>query len=322
MANRSIDEGQFITVSNLEQWLVIRGSDRSNPVLLILSGPGVGLSAIAPFFETWEESFTLVFWDQPGAGATYGKNPESQGVLSVERLASDGLMVVDHLRQRLGVEKVAVMGISAGSIIGLHMMTEMPGLFSAYVGTGQFVNWAEQDLRGYSLLLQQARAQDNAEGVAELEELGAPPYPSAAEDGIKSKYHSALTVAEMAAFPIFSALMTEALTGPSPTASYIPQGITLGDPRQLATVAYSVMRDEYLSFNAWALGLEFEMPVFFIQGDVDYYSTTSVVQEYEAAITAPAKATVIIEDGSHSVFWQREKFLTALRQFVLPVLTN
>ena len=317
---RNVETGQFVSINGLDQWLVMRGEDYSNPVLLVLSGPGVALSAIVPFFAEWEESFTLVHWDQPGSGATYGRNPQGQGELSIARLVSDGLAVVNHIQQSLNVEKVAVLGISAGSIVGLHMVTESPEMFSAYVGTGQFVNWAKQDAQGYQLLLDQQRDLGNAEAVEELLTLGPPPYEDLESDVIKSKYISALTAEEMAEFPVFSGLMTEALTNPPENASYIPSGVSLGDPRQLATNAYQIMREQYLGFDAAGLSLEFSMPMFFIQGAEDFYSVTSVVQEYEAAITAPLKRTLVIENGSHSVFWLRSKFLQALRQYVLPAL--
>lgn len=322
MNTQSISEGRFITIDDLEQWIVIRGNDNTNPVMLIVSGPGVGLSAIAPFFEAWEEDFTLVHWDQPGSGATYGRNPEQQGALSVDRLVKDGLLVVDYLRDFLNVEKVAVLGISAGSIIGLRMMTEQAEAFSAYVGTGQFVNWAEQDKRGYEMILAQEQARDNSEAIEELMQLGPPPYADVAQDAMKSEYHSALTEPEMAELPVFSSLMAEALTNSSASADYIAQGVALGDPRQLATNAYSTMRAEYMAFDAWNLSTNFSMPMLFLQGDKDVYSVTAVVQEYEQAITAPYKETVILENGSHSVFWQRDVFLEALRQHLIPQITE
>ena len=56
----SIDEGFFVPIHGLEQWITIRGRDRRNPVLLVLAGPGVAMSVMAPFFAPWEEDFTIV----------------------------------------------------------------------------------------------------------------------------------------------------------------------------------------------------------------------------------------------------------------------
>jgi len=48
-----IEEGQFVQIGNLAQWIQIRGENRDNPVLLILhGGPGIAFSALTPIFRT------------------------------------------------------------------------------------------------------------------------------------------------------------------------------------------------------------------------------------------------------------------------------
>jgi pimeloyl-ACP methyl ester carboxylesterase len=320
MSTQSIDEGLFITINKTEHWIALRGKDVNNPVMLIISGPGVALSSIAPFFEAWEQDFTLIHWDQPGAGATHSVSPENQDALGIDRLVTDGIEVVEFVRQRLDVDRIVLLGISGGSIVGLRMMQERPNYFSAYVGSGQFVNWAEQDRLSYKLLLEKARLEDNKEAQQELVEIGPPPYEDSTIDEIKSKYASALTEAEMKVFPIFSALMGEALTNPPPTANYIPTGVALENPRVLATAAYKAIRSELLAFDAHSLPLEFVMPMFFFQGESDLYSVTSSVQAYENKIAAPIRKTIVIAGGGHSVIWLREQFLIELNRHVRPVV--
>ena len=73
MTALKIDTGLFVDINGVEQWITIRGSDLKNPVMLMLPGPGAGFSRMAEFFSPWERDFTLVQWDQPGAGATAAK---------------------------------------------------------------------------------------------------------------------------------------------------------------------------------------------------------------------------------------------------------
>jgi len=322
MVARIIDEGLFVEVNGLEQWVVMRGTAAENPALLIISGPGVALSPIAPFFEAWEQHFTLVFWDQPWSGATHALNPDGQGTLAIDRLVADGIAVAGFAKARLNKKKILVLGISAGSIIGLEMMQQQPEYFLAYVGTGQFIDWATQDALGYALLLEKAKREANAAAEQELLEIGKPPYADAATDAIKSNYHSALTEAEMREFPVFSNLMVEALSNPSADANYLAQGLPLSNPRELAMQAYVALREELVSFNAYELEADFAMPVLFLQGAEDYYSVTSEVQKYTSEINAPMKNTVVIEGGSHSVFWLRERFLAELNQHLGPLLID
>ncbi len=316
----SIDEGRFVPINGKNQWITVRGDNIGNPVLLILSGPGVALSPAAPFFETWERHFTLVHWDQPGSGATVSADPDPAQALTIERLVKDGIGVTEFVRQRLDIEELAVVGVSGGSVVGLTMMHEHPEYFSAYIGAGQFVNWSQQDALGYELLLKKSRTDGNLEAEQELLTIGQPPYQDSTTDTIKSKYHSALTLAEMKEFAEFSAIMNETLTNPSSSATYVPEGIAIQNPRTLAKAAYEDLRDELLGFDARKLPMEYVMPVFFFQGEEDYYSVTSIVQDYADEISAPHKEVVVIAGASHSVFWLRQVFLQELIRVVMPVI--
>jgi pimeloyl-ACP methyl ester carboxylesterase len=63
-------------IDGIEQWVSIRGADRRNPVLLYIhGGPGyVSMPMSWWFARGWEDYFTVVQWDQRGAGKTYMLN--------------------------------------------------------------------------------------------------------------------------------------------------------------------------------------------------------------------------------------------------------
>ena len=132
---QSIDDGAFVDVNGVPHWLTLRGADRSNPALLLVGGPGSCFAALAPFFADWEREFTLVQWDQPGGGFTFAKSGAE--ATTVARLVDDGLRVAALARERLQVPKLALLGFSGGTIVGLEMVRRRPELFSAYIGSGQ-----------------------------------------------------------------------------------------------------------------------------------------------------------------------------------------
>lgn len=309
----TLDEARFVNVRGMEQWIAIRGSDRSNPVLLIVGGPGVALSRMTPYFAPWERAFTIAHWDQPGAGGTYAKNHDGESeALSVERLTADGIAVADIVREHVCVNTVILLAISGGTIVGLEMIAERPDLFGAYVGTGQFVDWARQEARSYAMVLERARTADDRAAIAELERIGPPPYRDLASDVIRGKYAGALTAAEQAAFAALTPEVLAALRKPPPDASYVPAGLPDIDPREVSRAAYAQLREEYSTFDARRIATAFAVPMFFVQGDLDAYSTTPEVEEYAAAIDAPTKAVTIIEGGGHSCVFMRDAFLAVL----------
>jgi len=311
-----IDEGAFVPILGLDHWLTLRGDDRTNPALLVLGGPGVGLSAFAPLFAAWERQFTVVQWDQPGCGATHAKNGEARtGALTIERLVRDAIAVAGHARDRLGKKRVVLLGGSAGSMLALTIASRRPDLVSACVCTGAFVDWPRQDAASYALVLARARAAHDDAAVAELERIGPPPYRDTGTDAIKSKYAGAFTPAEAAAI----AAVRPALESPPADATYVAHGLVLGDPRALATAAYDQLRAEIVTFDARRLGRSFRVPVFFFQGEHDAYSVTDAVRDYVAWIDAPRKLLAVVPGAGHSLMFAAELLQELLLAHVRPI---
>ena len=75
-----VDERISLRIGGVEQWLSIRGHDRRNPVLLFIHGgpASVTMPVSYTFQSPWEDYFTVVQWDQRGAGKTYAANTEAQ----------------------------------------------------------------------------------------------------------------------------------------------------------------------------------------------------------------------------------------------------
>jgi len=65
-----IDETVVLTLGGTRQVVNIRGSDKANPILIYIhGGPGsVEMPMAWSFQRPWEDFFTVVQWDQRGAG--------------------------------------------------------------------------------------------------------------------------------------------------------------------------------------------------------------------------------------------------------------
>ena len=312
---RAIDDGFFASIRGEAQWITLRGADRANPALLMLTGPGAAFSRMAPFFATWEVAFTLVQWDQPGAGATYARNGEAP--LSLDRLAADAAAVAEIALARLGAAKLIVLGVSGGSIIGLKLAKARPDLAAAFVGTGQIVHWARQQALGYGRALKAAQTLGDAAAVADLERIGPPPYPDVATELVFSQRANTMTEAERAAFASLDAGAAAALATPPPGASWVPADLPLPDGRARGLAGYLALRDEIAAFDARALGLAFATPLIFQQGALDHYTPTTEVTAYAAAISAPAVKVIEVPGGGHSAVFLRERFLALLEKHAL-----
>lgn len=129
-----IDESFYTRIGGIDQWITIRGQDRANPVLLFIhGGPGdVTNPWSQSYFFSWTTHFTVVQWDQRGAGRTLQKSGESIGPsMTIERMTHDGIELAEFLRRHLGKDRIIVVGHSWGSVFGALMTKARPDLFHA-----------------------------------------------------------------------------------------------------------------------------------------------------------------------------------------------
>ena len=87
------------------------------------------------------QDFTVANWDQRGSAKTFGHNDRSAPDLTLDRLVDDAIEVAEHVRNRLSLRKVILVGQSWGSFLGVNVIKRFT-VFSAFVGTGQVVSLA------------------------------------------------------------------------------------------------------------------------------------------------------------------------------------
>jgi pimeloyl-ACP methyl ester carboxylesterase len=297
-----IEEGLYVQIGALAQWIQIRGENRDNPILLVLhGGPGVAFSAFTPIFRSWERDFTVVQWDQPGAGKTLSRNGRSSaGVLTIEGMAQDGVQVAEWVLRHLNQRKLIVFAASWGTVLGAIMIKRRPELFCAYVGAGQFVNAAQSEPLGYRLALKRAELLGDSKALKALRQIGPPPYANPNTLGVERR---ALGRVGVETFPRVRDLLSAALFSP---------GYTLKDGTALFRGAQtSVMQllQPLMAYDARRLGTTFETPLFFFQGALDLYTPAQVVQEYFATLQAPHKELTLWENEGHLTFLSNPKMV-------------
>jgi len=176
-----------LQLGGARQTILLRGHDVRKPLLLYLhGGPGGAHLSLAPFYSgELERHFVVVHWDQRGAGASCeGVDPAT---LSLEQIVADTLELAEHLKARFG-QPLVLLGHSWGSLVGVLAAQRRPELFSAYVGVGQLVNLRSNEEISYRWVLDEAKRRGDAEALAELEAIGAPPYASQDELGVQRGY--------------------------------------------------------------------------------------------------------------------------------------
>src|SRR5438477_8621339 len=184
VSSNGIDEAKAIEIGGIRQWITVRGRDRRNPILLVVhGGPAAPDLPNRYLFERpWNDYFTVVEWDQRGAGKTYELNdPEKVApTMHAERMLQDTEELVAYLRATYNKKKVFALGHSWGTILGLNLATRRPDWLYAYIGVGQMINMREAERICYDWVLNTARRAGDTQAVKELEAIAPYPEPNGA----------------------------------------------------------------------------------------------------------------------------------------------
>jgi len=307
-----IDEAKYVEVGGIQQWITIRGEDRNNPVLLFLhGGPG---DATNPWgyagFRLWLKHFTVVQWDQRGAGRTLGKNGSASAqTVTVNRLVQDGVELAALLTKSLGKNKVVLVGHSWGSTLGVLMAKARPELFYAFVGTGQVADSARNYAVAYDALVKKAEALKDERATQELRAVGPPPYTNGQGFGVQRKWSNFFEGADL----FIASMVGRALGAPGFTQRDM---LDWFDGQGLSAER---LVPETRVMPASALAGEFAMPIFVIQGAEDFTTPTSLAKTFVESIRAPSKEFVTIEGGHFAVFMKTAAFLDQLVPRVVPL---
>lgn len=307
----AIQEERFVRLGGVEQWITIRGSNRANPVLLIVhGGPGDAQSSLRSTYAVYEKDFTIVQWDQRGAGKTYAVNPNSPP--EPERVELDGIELAQYLCDYLAKKKVLVLGHSWGSYLAIGMVQRRPDLFAAYIGTGQVGSWRANVQAQFDFLLARARAANDRKKVEQLVAIGKPDPTNAKQYfswwSMRNPYMA------RADAKWFEDMIRMMRSNPD---------LTEGDLRTLGAgmefsgrTTLSAMLATELQVTARVL----EVPFFVIQGKDDMATPTSVAVKYFNVVKAPMKKLIIIEHAGHfALVTHRKEFLDALVKEVRPI---
>lgn len=309
-----VDDGFFHEIDGAKHWVRVRGDDLANPMILYLHG-GPGASAS---LSTWvlfqalglEKTFTIVYWDQPGAGRTFEAAGKviPPGVTQAS-IAADGCRIAEAMRRRYGKSKLVLVGGSWGSAIGLRMALERPDLFHAYVGTAQAVSKPQGEVIGYRRVLAEARARGDEKAISDLVKSGPPPYASVQPFLVQRKWASAYE--PMNGAMSFSAAATRAGLTKAENDLWL-EGFIASD-RYFVGAKFD---GDWTRFEACDLGRTFRTPMFFFHGADDNIAPAELVEAYANWIRAPRKLYVAIPGGGHNVSLRDPRFVELLNQHV------
>jgi proline iminopeptidase len=318
-----VERLETVRIGGIEQWVSVRGRDKRNPVLLFIhGGPGYASMPMSWWFTRgWEDYFTVVQWDQRGAGKTYLINDPAAiaPTMTLERMIADAEEMLRWAGSELGKSKVFVAGHSWGSFLGLELAKRHPGALHAYIGVGQLTNGPESERRGWRFALDAAKRAGNSAAVRELEAI-APYFPPGRCASLEDIYtqrrwldHYGGTMAFRQGNSDESDLVTLSPDYTDAEIARIWEGNEFSERhllRKVLCIDQSATR-------------QLLCPVLILAGRHDFDVSAQVAAEWFAELRAPYKRLVWFEDSGHLLMTEAPgRFLDALLTYALPMASQ
>jgi pimeloyl-ACP methyl ester carboxylesterase len=311
----SIAEVAYRRLGGIDQWVMVRGESVANPPLILLhGGPGLSETDLFRYYNApLERSFTVVYWDQRGAGRSFDRTiPRSS--MSVEQFVSDLDDLVDAVCTRLGKTKVVLFGHSWGSALGVLYAARFPEKVAAYVGSGQMGDAAAGEAVSYAHALAEAQRLGKRRALKKLRAIGPPPY------GAKEVFTQRATLARLeggmrptALWKMVRPVLVSAESSPFEFRTTM-QGFRF---------TLDAMWAEASRLNLTELVPALQMPVFFFLGRNDHWVPAETSVAYIDALTAPSKRLVWFEESGHEPFVDESaKFNALMAELVRAALPS
>jgi pimeloyl-ACP methyl ester carboxylesterase len=310
-----------VQLGGITQWISIRGRHRSNPILLFVhGGPGSPMMPASWFFQTpWEEYFTVVQWDQRGAGKTAAANEPATvtPTISLDRMVADGEELIAYLRRTFDQPKIFLMGHSWGTIIGVNLAQRHPDWLYAYIGMGQAVNSHDNERAGFEWALAEAKRGGDQTAIKELEALEPYPDPDGSV-GVRKILTQRKWVIAYGGLTWHRSDFRYEGNAAKLSPDYTPQDLAALDRQDLGSLTQLIGAMSNLHYDQTALS--FGCPVFVFGGRYDYETVTSVAKAWFDKIAAPKKEFVFFEHSAHMLpFEEPGKLFLHLVEDVRPL---
>ncbi len=312
----AIEETRLVPLGGVPQVVSIRGRDRRNPIMIVVhGGPGTPLSTTSWMWQrSLEESFTVVHYDQRGAGRSFQHDDPAalRSALSLDHCARDAVELAELISGEFGVDQVCLVGHSWGSAVATRAVLLRPDLFAAYLGVCQVVSGEQGEEASWSWVQAEAERRGDSTALAEL--AGIAPYPR--------PFEVSKLIIQRRWVERFGGVAAGRADCP-----YFTDGDLAAPDYSAADRASSRAGRAFLAEHLLPQFIEldltdvrsFPVPIIQFLGRHDQVTPTGLVIDWLDRLTAPAKIVAWFEDSAHlPMYEQPGRFLVAVLEHLLP----
>lgn len=250
------------------------------------------------YLSSLADTFTVVCWDQRGAGKNYSFRTSNKEKMTLDSCVEDTHTVIGLLKKKFFQDKIFIVGHSWGSVLGVLTISRYPEDIAAYVGIGQFVNGSENERLSYEFTMSEAKRRNDKKAVRTLEKIGAPQngtYNNANDFLLQRNY---LQKYGGAVFDTEESITRFVIKAIFTTNEYSPLDYVryfLGRKHCIKLLYGEMILCDFLKDI-----LTLSVPVYITQGKHDFNTPSVLAKQWFDALEAPEKAFIWFENSAHS----------------------
>lgn len=301
---------EFKDINGRKQAISIRGDEKGLPLLLYLhGGPGdTALPLVNKYNKDLEKYFTVVVWEQRGAGKSY-YNFDNEHI-TIDTFVNDAVVIIKDLLKKYKQEKLYLVGHSWGSVLGIKVIQSCPELIYTYVGCGQVINMEKSCKIAYEYAIKKSL---EAKNKKELEKLKGIDYTYKAQSWIDDLlYVTGKVVKYKGSFygkKNYNIMIKDFI---------LSREYSIRDLIKRQKGSYQAIKyiwPELMGINFEGIH-KFDVPVVFIEGRYDYHVSSNLVKEYFDTIESE-KQFYWFENSCHFPQWcEPQKFTEVMKSLL------
>ena len=303
----AVDDARPVSVDDVALFLHVRGAPCHEPAILWLhGGPG---GAERPLFRLHagdlEHDRLVAYWDQRGAGRSWDPAAPADA-LTIDRHLADLDRIIDALRARHGIAKVALVGHSWGAALGVLYARSHPEKLAGVVAVNPLISGLDSQLAQHRFVSRMVERTGDRGAARRLAQIGPPPLDAAGSlrlqtlvDRFGGYFHRR---------PSFlGTFVLGTLRG-----YFVPWEV--GAFLRANETSLAAMNAELLDLDLTRRVARLEVPMALFIGRHDRQTDPSLALRFIDALEASERRVIWFEHSAHNIpFEEPEAFMHALR---------
>ena len=283
---------EYVLINGIQQYFLHIPNTNKEVIIMLHGGPGIPNSYIAYYHQPYLNFCNVVYYDQRGAGKTRLKNNTKPESLSYELLVEDLRQTIQYVKEKYQTDRIFLLGHSCGSLLGTQYITKYPADVAGYIGYGQIINILLQEkswcshIKGKILKSGKKKDIEKINAIADkLQNITLDEYVKISPkiSSLEYKYG-------------YKANDWMKIYKKSPILSLFKDGRVMMDAEKFNQ---NLLIDLY-NFDIRDIE-EYKVPIYYILGRFDEWTTSTIAAEYFETIKAPKKELHWIEGAGHMV---------------------